>query len=66
MATKTSTIWTVERTDWFGGCESMGDYHSRGDAEARVQELRRSSSACDDPDDQVTFTIEEYEWEREA
>jgi len=65
---KRSIVWTVERSDWFGECETVNGstFHTKREAEAFAQRLRKAAEACEDPEDQVVYTVASEVWEREA
>jgi len=66
MATKTSTVWTVEMTNWFGECVAIGNFHTKREADAKAKEQRRHFKHCGDPDDKEVYTVIEEQWTREA
>jgi hypothetical protein len=65
---KKSTVWYVERTDWFGESEYVNgqSFDTKREAQAFAATLRRESAACDDPADKVRFEVVSEVWERPA
>lgn len=62
---KRSTVWAVERSDWFGDCEEVAHFDTEAEAKAEAKKMQRASRACDDPADKVTYAVVSYEWVRE-
>ena len=62
---KTSTIYVVERSDWYGECETVANFHTRAEALAHARKLRTESKATDDPADKVKYTVTREIWTRE-
>lgn len=64
MTTKTSTVWIVERSDWFGDSEMLGNFDSKTEADTFAKTLRREARAIEDPADKVRFTVTREKWTR--